>query len=116
GLADYVDYFEKIAVGEFLQKRAKLYKQYISITDKQYLNWAIKNMVNWKCEKPDERIIHIHGDKDEVFPIKNIRNAILVKVGTHIMIMNRFRWFIENLPELIISGKLKKKKKIKQIN
>ena len=116
GLADYVDYFEKIAVGEFLQKRAKLYKQYISITDKQYLNWAIKNMVNWKCEKPDERIIHIHGDKDEVFPIKNIRNAIIVKEGTHIMIINRFRWFNENLPELIISGKLKKKKKIKQIN
>ncbi|MBT8319305.1 MAG: alpha/beta hydrolase, partial [Gramella sp.] len=33
GLADYVDYFEKVAVGDFLKKRAKLYKQYISITD-----------------------------------------------------------------------------------
>lgn len=115
-LADYVDYFEKIAVGDFLKKRARLYKQYISITDKQYLNWAIKNMVNWKCEKPDEKVIHIHGDKDEVFPIKNIRNAIIVKGGTHIMIINRFRWFNENLPELIISGKLKKKQQQKQVN
>ena len=116
GLADYVDYFEKIAVGDFLKKRARLYKQYISITDKGYLNWAIKNMVNWKCDKPDEKIIHIHGDKDEVFPIKNIKDAIIVKGGTHIMIINRFRWFNENLPELIKSGKLKKKEEEKQIN
>ena len=115
GLADYVDYFEKIAVGDFLKKRAKLYKQYISITDKQYLNWAIKNMVNWKCEKPDEKVIHIHGDRDEVFPIKNIKDAIVVKGGTHIMIINRFRWFNEHLPELIDKGWLKKKKKERTI-
>lgn len=115
-LADYVDYFEKIAVGDFLKTRAKLYKQFITIKDKQYLDWAIKNMVNWKCDKPNEKIIHIHGDKDEVFPIKNIRNAIIVKGGTHIMIINRFRWFNENLPELIVSGKLKKKKEGKLID
>lgn len=115
-LADYVEYFEKIAVGDFLKKRARLYKQYISITDKKYLDWAIKNMVTWKCEKPEERIIHIHGDRDEVFPIRNIKNAIVVKGGTHIMIINRFRWFNENLPELIISGNLKKKKYKEKVN
>ncbi len=115
-LANHVDYFEKIAVGDFLKKRARLYRQYISITDKQYLDWAIKNMVNWKCDKPDEKIIHIHGDKDEVFPIKNIQNAIVVKGGTHIMIINRFRWFNENLPELISTGKMKNKKEQKQVN
>lgn len=114
-LAAYVDYFEKIAVGDFLKKRAKLYKQYISITDKNYLDWAIKNMVNWKCEKPDEKVIHIHGDKDEVFPIKNIVNAIVVKGGTHIMIINRYRWFNENLPELILSGKMKKKEENEKV-
>lgn len=115
-LADYVDFFEKIAVGDFLKTRARLYKQFISIKDKQYLDWAIKNMVNWKCERPDEKVIHIHGDKDEIFPIKNIRDAIIVKGGTHIMIINRFRWFNENLPELIVSGKLKKKEKEEKVN
>ena len=116
GLAHYVDHFEKFAFGDFLKKRAKLYKQYISITDKKYLDWAIKNMVNWNCDKPDEKVIHIHGDEDEVFPIKNIENAIVVKGGTHIMIINRFKWFNENLPELILSGKLKKKRKNQKIN
>ncbi|MCP9200108.1 alpha/beta hydrolase [Gramella sp. GC03-9] len=115
-LAGYKEYFEKIAVGDFLKKRAKLYRQFISITDKRYLDWAIKNMVNWKCEKPDEKIIHIHGDKDEVFPIRHIKNAIVIKGGTHVMIINRYKWFNEHLPELILSGKLKIKKKQEHIN
>lgn len=115
GLVSYVDQFEKIAVGDFLKKRAKLYKQYISVTDKQYIDWAIKNMVTWKCELPDEKVIHVHGDKDEVFPIKYIDDAIIVEGGTHIMIVNRFRWFNENLPDLIMTGKLKKKEKKEKI-
>ncbi|WP_300438843.1 alpha/beta hydrolase [Christiangramia sp.] len=109
-LASYKDYFEKFAFGDFLKKRAKLYKQYISITDKKYLDWAIKNMVNWTCERPDEKVIHIHGDKDEVFPIKNMDNAIVVPGGTHIMIINRFKWFNEYLPELILTGKIQERK------
>ena len=32
GLVNYVDQFEKVAVGNFLKKRAKLYKQYITQT------------------------------------------------------------------------------------
>ncbi len=116
GLVSYVDQFEKIAVGDFLKKRAKLYKQYISVTDKQYIDWAIKHMVTWKCELPDEKVIHIHGDNDEVFPIKYIKDAIVVRGGTHIMIVNRFRWFNENLPGLILTGKLKKKEKKEKIN
>jgi len=109
-LANYVDQFEKYAVGPFLKQRAKLYNQYISITNKQYLDWAIEQMVTWKCEEPDEKVIHIHGDMDEVFPVKNIEDAIIVKGGTHIMIVNRFRWFNENLPEIIETGKLSNKK------
>ena len=109
-LVDFVDYFEKIAVGDFLKKRARLYKQYISVRDKRYLDWAIKNMVKWKCDRPMEDIIHIHGDMDEVFPAKNIEDAIFIKGGTHIMIINRFKWFNENLPGLIEKGVLEKEK------
>ncbi|HSP11140.1 MAG TPA: alpha/beta hydrolase [Salegentibacter sp.] len=108
-LLDYVDYFEKIAVGDFVKKRAKLYKKYLSVRNHRYLNWAIKNMVLWDCEKPREAIIHIHGDKDEVFPVKHITNYINVKGGTHVMVINRHRWFNKHLPEIILTGEIKKK-------
>lgn len=110
-LLDYVDHFEKIAVGDFIKKRAKLYRQYLSVRNQRYLDWAIENMVLWDCTNPRKDIIHIHGDKDEIFPIKYISDCIEVKNGTHIMILNRYRWFNKHLPELILSGKIKEENK-----
>lgn len=110
-LLDYVDHFEKIAVGDFIKKRAKLYRQYLSVRNQRYLDWAIKNMVLWNCAKAREGIIHIHGDKDEIFPIKYISDCITVKNGTHIMILNRYRWFNKYLPQLILSGKIEEENK-----
>lgn len=95
--------FAKYAFGETIKKRVKLYKKYLSISDKRYLDWAIKNMVCWEQENPLLNTIHIHGDKDSVFPIRNISNCIIVKGGTHIMIINKYKWFNENLPKLILS-------------
>ncbi len=110
GLLDYIDHFEKFAVNDFLKKRARLYRKYLSVRNNKYLYWAIEHMVRWECEKPREDIIHIHGDEDLVFPYKYIGDCITVKGGTHIMIINRFRWFNKNLPEIILTGKLKEKK------
>lgn len=110
-MLDYVDHFEKIAFNKFLKKRAQLYKKYISVTNKKYLTWAINNMVLWDRETPLEGIVHIHGDLDLVFPYKNIKDCITVKGGTHIMILNRYKWFNRHLPEIILTGNLKQAKK-----
>jgi len=102
GLLNYMDEIEKLPLGNFVRKRIQLYKQFLSVNDKYYLDWAVKQMVCWEQEEPIANIVHIHGDKDKVFPIKNIDNRIVVPNGTHIMIINRFRWFNEHLPELIL--------------
>lgn len=113
-LLDYVNYFEKLAPNKFLKKRARLYNKYLAIRNKIYLDWAIEKMVCWECETPQEDLIHIHGDRDLVFPHQNIAGCVTVKGGTHIMIINRYRWFNKHLPELILTGKLSDKKKIKK--
>jgi len=101
GLLNYINEIEKLPVGNLIRKRLKLYKQYLSVNDKIYLDWSVKQMVCWDQEEPIKDIIHIHGDKDKVFPSKHIDNFIKIEGGTHIMIINRFRWFNENLPGLI---------------
>ena len=106
-LLNYIEQIEKLPVGNVIRKRLKLYKQYLSVNDKLYLDWAVKQMVCWQQAKQIKNIIHIHGDEDKVFPIKNIENCIIVHGGTHLMILNRFRWFNENLPKLIKEGLLK---------
>ncbi|VVV01708.1 alpha/beta hydrolase [Mesonia sp.] len=109
-LAGRIGDLENLPVGEFTKKRAHLYKQYLSVSDKEYLDWAIEQMVCWDQEEPLKGTIHIHGDKDVVFPIKNIENCIILEGGTHIMIINRFRWFNKHLPSLIEEGKLAEEK------
>ncbi|SHI58353.1 alpha/beta hydrolase [Aquimarina spongiae] len=96
-----IDNWEKLAFGDFAKKRATMYQRYLSVNDKGYLDWAIKNMVCWEQEEAPENLIHIHGDKDIVFPIANIKNCITVDQGTHVMIVNRARWFNKHLPEII---------------
>ncbi|WP_223034984.1 alpha/beta hydrolase [Hanstruepera marina] len=105
-VASKIDVFAKYAFGSNVKKRLELYKTYLSVNDKRYLDWAIKEMVCWDQEEEPENVIHIHGEKDMVFPHCHINNCITIKGGTHIMILNKFRWFNENLPKLILNGHL----------
>ncbi len=102
-LVNNVELLVKYAFGEKVIKRLELYEKYLSIRDKKYLDWAIYQIINWKQEVTDPKIIHIHGEKDAVFPISYIKDCIVVKGGTHVMIINKYRWFNENLPEIILS-------------
>ena len=85
-----------------IKQRLKLYEKFLSVRDKVYLDWAIEQIINWKRTEIDLEVIHIHGDNDEVFPIKHIKNAIVVKGGTHIMILTKYRWLSDNLPKIML--------------
>ncbi|GAA3585341.1 alpha/beta hydrolase [Snuella lapsa] len=103
-LASNIDILAKYAFGNGITKRLDLYKKYLSVNAPEYLSWAIKHMVCWKQEFFQEDIVHIHGDKDAVFPIKNIQSCITVKNGSHIMIINKYKWFNEHLPRIILNA------------
>lgn len=98
-----VEKLAKYAFGKVATKRVELYKKYLSVNDPIYLNWAIKQVILWKQEEPLPNTIHIHGEKDGIFPCRYLSNFIKVKGGTHIMIINKYKWFNENLPKLILT-------------
>jgi len=103
GLVNNVELLAKYAFGETVSKRLDLYEQYLGLRDKAYIDWAIDQIVNWKQVDPPANLMHIHGEKDAVFPITNIKDCIAVKNGTHTMIIHRARWFNEHLPTLILN-------------
>jgi esterase/lipase len=102
-LVGNIDLLAKYAFSETIKKRLDLYKKYLSVNDKTYLDWAIKQVVCWDQEEPCLDAIYIHGDNDIVFPHSGVGNCIVLKGGTHIMIINKYKWFNENLPKLIES-------------
>lgn len=102
GLINNMELLAKYAFGETVTKRVALYERYLSIRDKGYIDWCIDQLVNWQQQEAPENLIHIHGEKDTVFPIANITDCIPVKNGTHTMIIHRAKWFNENLPTIIL--------------
>ncbi|WP_313113116.1 alpha/beta hydrolase [Aequorivita sediminis] len=96
-----VDDLTKLSVGPKSKKRLTLYQEYLHVRDKRYLDWALEKMITWNNTEAREGIIHIHGEKDHVFPIKYINGSIIIKGGTHIMILNKARKISKILFDLI---------------
>jgi len=101
-LIDNVYNLAKFTFGEKVIKRLKLYQMFLTVRDKKYLDWSIESIILWDRKKADPNVVHIHGDADEVFPIKYIKDCIVVKGGTHIMILTKYKWINANLPKIII--------------
>ncbi len=91
----------KYALGVNSKKKLDLYQRYLSVKNTQYLKWAIHQMVGWERKEEIEGVIHIHGDKDPVFPINKIEKCIVVPNGSHIMLLTKYRWLNTNLPKII---------------
>ena len=102
GLVNNVELLAKYAFGETVTKRLSLYEQYLAIRDKYYLDWSIDQIVHWDQKDYRSDLVHIHGDKDAVFPVGPIKDYIPVQGGTHTMILHRFKWFNERLPTIIL--------------
>lgn len=101
-LLSNLDVLKKYAFNDTIAKRIELYKTYIAVNDKRYLDWALKEMICWEQEVPHPDAIYINGDNDAVFPHSCGGNCIVIKGGTHIMIIFKSQWFNENLPKLIL--------------
>lgn len=86
-IAENLDEYTKYFLGDFLKKKAELYKMYLSVRNAEYMKWAIYNVLHWKQETPPENILHIHGTDDHVFPHKHIVNFIPIENGKHEMIL-----------------------------
>jgi pimeloyl-ACP methyl ester carboxylesterase len=98
-----IESLSAFSFGSKIKQRLKLYEKFLRVRDRRYLDWAVEQVVLWERSVADESVIHIHGDEDDVFPIKNIQNCIVVKGGTHIMILTKYKWLNENLPKIILT-------------
>ena len=72
-----LDNLSLFVFGEGIQKRLALYQKYLSERNPDYLSWAIDSLVNWDKTEISNNIIHIHGEKDTVFPIKNLSHPFI---------------------------------------
>lgn len=98
-----VENIARLPLGKKVKSRLHLYEKFLAMRDTKYLDWAIKNVILWNRAEADPTVIHIHGDADAIFPPRYLKNYISVKGGTHVMILNKYKWLNENLPKIILN-------------
>ena len=71
------------------QEDIDLLKDMFSKFSDNYRMWAIEKLAKWEGVATDIPTIHIHGDRDSVFPFKRIKNPVRIVGGTHFMVKQR---------------------------
>lgn len=66
-----------------------LFRDMLKKSSPVFIKWAMSAVLKWHNHVIPPNIIHITGDKDLVFPYKRIKDAIIIKGGTHIMIFDK---------------------------
>ena len=79
-------------------KEKETFKRMLKSKDKVYMKRAVDMIINWQKETYNENIIHIHGDKDNTIPIKNVKPTLTIEEGSHMMALTRG----EELGKLIV--------------
>ena len=97
-----LDALALFAFGKGIKKRLELYQKYLSERNPDYLNWSINALVNWDQVEVPTSVVHIHGEKDTVFPIKYLSNPYIRIKGGHAAIMTQAQWFNSELPDIIL--------------
>lgn len=75
--------------GTKTKEQKLLLKIIMQETDEKFLRWAIGKVLNWKNTFIPEGLIHIHGDKDKLFPINYIKEKTIIKGGGHLMVYTK---------------------------
>jgi pimeloyl-ACP methyl ester carboxylesterase len=73
------------------KKALQLFKDMLHDSDDDFIKRAITFVLEWNRKGYDkQKLIHIHGSNDHIFPLKNISHCdYIIKGGTHDMIMSK---------------------------
>jgi len=89
-------------LGPRINRRVELYRKYLSVRDRNYLSWAIKELIEWDQDESTDNVIHIHGTKDMIFPAIYLKNYIPLPNGDHAMILKKADWINKFLEKNLI--------------
>jgi pimeloyl-ACP methyl ester carboxylesterase len=86
------------------KKEKAIFKSMLRKKDKHFLKRTIPMIVNWqKKSNTGGALIHIHGTKDHTIPIKNINTGIVIKNGSHMMVLTQAELISEKINEILLS-------------
>ncbi|HVZ97707.1 MAG TPA: alpha/beta hydrolase [Chitinophagaceae bacterium] len=86
---DIIKPVENYNLGIENKEELQLVNEYRGSVSPEYTRWAVHQILNWKNEWIPENMIHIHGKKDHIFPVRYVKADYIIDDGGHFMIMNK---------------------------
>jgi len=84
-----LEFLIEYAFGGMSEKDQQLFADMLRNTSPLFVKWAMDAILGWNNHRIIKNVYHITGDRDKVFPYKNIKGATIVKGGTHVMIFTK---------------------------
>jgi pimeloyl-ACP methyl ester carboxylesterase len=79
----------RMVMGRMSKHHQELFVSMLKGTSPTFIKWALGAILHWDNQTILLNVYHITGDKDKIFPYQRIKNATIVKGGTHIMIYTK---------------------------
>lgn len=79
----------------------KVLRQIIRESDTRFIRWAMNAIVKWKMPNAPASMVHIHGTRDEVLPIRYVQPTHRIDKGGHLMVMDRYSEINQILAEVL---------------
>jgi pimeloyl-ACP methyl ester carboxylesterase len=79
----------------------QLLKAILLDTDANFVRWAFDKVITWNNELIPDRLHHIHGKGDRIFPIRFVEANVVIPKSGHFMIMNRAAEISELLKKMM---------------
>ncbi len=76
---------ENFFLGAESAEAKTLAAEFRSNVDAAYLKWAVHNILNWKNEGISVPFVQIHGNRDKLFPLSNVKPTHTVKNSGHFL-------------------------------
>jgi pimeloyl-ACP methyl ester carboxylesterase len=66
----------------------QLLKAILKDTSPAFLRWAIDSVLQWRNKKRPDNLYHIHGSKDKILPLSNVKADKIVNGAGHFMVFS----------------------------
>ncbi len=94
-------FFVRVFFGKMDTYGKWLFEDMLRKSSWSFSRWAMGAAVHWNNKIIPPNLYHITGEKDLVFPAKLIKNATIVKGGSHIMIYDKADEINEYLEKIL---------------
>lgn len=85
----FLEGLENYTLSAITPEEKQLVREYRKNLDFHYSDWAINQVLNWKNKWYPPNLIHIHGSKDHIFPVRYVKADYVINGGGHLMLMNK---------------------------